>query len=618
MPIRVLYVLPLLLLLAPVKVPANSSWSQEIDSLISVYNENFAPNQSTGSREELELLFSISDLSLRLQRETTDDYLAKYNTLARQLDDPTAIAQARLFFARRYLQLGEYEAMMREARMAREQFIRLRQPSSIIRATVRLGQAAEFSNQIDTAFSYYFAALNLANNQCTFPYSPDCGVALCMANMYVSNLFYEREMLSDARTYLKQAREVIEQLYAEHPDNNTVAFEYATLLANMATIAVPADNYEQRIDYYNRSLALFRQVGYLRSEVVVLHNISSLHFSSGDLQRAQAYTLEAIDVARQGQDSLLLVQSEIMLARFLKEDGQYTQAHDILQKAAQKALRGNRKRALASIYDLEAQVDSLKGNYIEALRHKNQYFYYRNQLLNEERGSLIQILAEQVAREKSSKEKALAEKESAVEEGNRIYRVSIILILILITVSVSIISYLNNRSLIRQRELALQQSRVAKLEQEKLNMELAQKDMQINHKNKELATMASRLIDRSEFFHHLRDYLDADQLSGDQAVLSNLKRQLNYQEQLAQDLEEFRLYVDEVNQNFFYNLAQTHPNLTDNDKRLCAMLRMDLSVKDIATINGVSENAIRTAKHRLRRKLDMSEENKLRQYLTKF
>jgi len=45
---------------------------------------------------------------------------------------------------------------------------------------------------------------------------------------------------------------------------------------------------------------------------------------------------------------------------------------------------------------------------------------------------------------------------------------------------------------------------------------------------------------------------------------------------------------------------------------------MGLSVKEIATINGVTENAIRTGKHRLRRKLDMHDQGNLQEYLAHF
>gem|GEM_PF-4386539 len=594
------------------------SWQQEIDSLLAVYNEKAATEEPAESAEMLSLLYAISDLSLRLQRDDVDKYLQQYDTLARQVNNQEALAKSSLLFTRRYLQLSDYPAMMQKARLARTQFTALQRPSGMVRATVRMGQAAEFLNQADTAFSYYFEALDFADTQCNAPYPPDCGVALCMANMYMANLFYEHNMLEEARTFLNQARAVIEDLYAKYPNNNDVAYEYATLLANMATISVQPDHIEQRIDYYNQALALFRQVGYLRSIVVVLHNISALHFSSGDNQQARSYTLEAIEIARKGQDPLLLLQSEIMLARLLKDEGRYTAAHDILQKAEKKALHGNRTRALSRIYAIQAQVDSLNGKYLEALKHKNQFFRYQNQLLNKERGALIRTLSDQVSREKNRKEQALAEKDSAVAESNRIFRIAGTIILILIIISLGVISYLNNRSLKRQRELALQQSRVDKLEHEKLNMELEQKNMKINHKNKELATMASRLIDRSEFLQHLRDYLNAEQLSGDVSVISELNRQLTQQERLTQDLEEFQLYIDEVNQDFFYNLTQTHADLTDNEKRLCALIRMGLSVKEIATINGVTENAIRTGKHRLRRKLDMHDQGNLQEYLAHF
>lgn len=53
-------------------------------------------------------------------------------------------------------------------------------------------------------------------------------------------------------------------------------------------------------------------------------------------------------------------------------------------------------------------------------------------------------------------------------------------------------------------------------------------------------------------------------------------------------------------------LKACYPELTAYDLRLCTYLKANLSTKEIATLLNITPDSVKKAKHRLRKKLDMS------------
>ena len=69
---------------------------------------------------------------------------------------------------------------------------------------------------------------------------------------------------------------------------------------------------------------------------------------------------------------------------------------------------------------------------------------------------------------------------------------------------------------------------------------------------------------------------------------------------------EFSQRFQEVHAGFYEKLLKTHPDLTQNELKLCAFLRLNMSTKDIAELTGQQPNTIDKARYRLRKKLDLT------------
>ncbi|HIP47981.1 MAG TPA: tetratricopeptide repeat protein [Lutibacter sp.] len=83
--------------------------------------------------------------------------------------------------------------------------------------------------------------------------------------------------------------------------------------------------------------------------------------------------------------------------------------------------------------------------------------------------------------------------------------------------------------------------------------------------------------------------------------------------------KEFELSFEQVHKSFYNKLTVSHPNLTSNDRRLCALLLLNLTSKEISQITGQSFKSVENARTRLRKKLNLTNSStNLATYLNSF
>jgi len=63
-------------------------------------------------------------------------------------------------------------------------------------------------------------------------------------------------------------------------------------------------------------------------------------------------------------------------------------------------------------------------------------------------------------------------------------------------------------------------------------------------------------------------------------------------------------------------LKESYPDLTPNELKLCAYLRMNLSSKEIAQLLNITVKGVEVARYRLRRKLQLQPEVLLPDFLS--
>ena len=72
------------------------------------------------------------------------------------------------------------------------------------------------------------------------------------------------------------------------------------------------------------------------------------------------------------------------------------------------------------------------------------------------------------------------------------------------------------------------------------------------------------------------------------------------------DWKFFEEAFNNADKDFLKKVKSTHPSLTNNDLRLCAYLRLNLSSKDIAPLLNISLSSVEIKRYRLRKKMQLT------------
>jgi DNA-binding CsgD family transcriptional regulator len=93
---------------------------------------------------------------------------------------------------------------------------------------------------------------------------------------------------------------------------------------------------------------------------------------------------------------------------------------------------------------------------------------------------------------------------------------------------------------------------------------------------------------------------------------------IDYSLESEKDWDEFRMYFEKVHSSFFEKMKQQHPDLTQSDLKLCALISLNLSMKEMAELMGISPESVKMARHRLRKKLNLATEDNLTEFIASF
>lgn len=174
----------------------------------------------------------------------------------------------------------------------------------------------------------------------------------------------------------------------------------------------------------------------------------------------------------------------------------------------------------------------------------------------------------------------------------------------------------------RQYEDKRLQQDMKVLEQEKVIAEQKQQllEAQLNDKAREAASLALDAAARNQAIEGIRETLREKRRKGSvsQHDMAAMLSQLGESANSDNFWEVYQNNFNLIHQNFFKRLREQYPELTPTDLRFCALLRLNLSTKDITQFTGLSIRGVEGARLRLRKKLHLTENTNLVEYLINF
>ena len=183
------------------------------------------------------------------------------------------------------------------------------------------------------------------------------------------------------------------------------------------------------------------------------------------------------------------------------------------------------------------------------------------------------------------------------------------------------IRHLKRRSKSAEEKYRLKMDNLEKSYKDKIHHQL-DLGKELKFRQNEMVTMAMSIIHKNEFLSSLKEEIikikagvkDHETRMG----LNKLSLMITQDLSIDRDREKFQMHISEQNSNFIHRLTESFPKMTDNEKRLASLLRLNLSSKEIASILNISPKSVEMNRYRLRKKLKIDPKVPLSDFIRNF
>lgn len=328
-----------------------------------------------------------------------------------------------------------------------------------------------------------------------------------------------------------------------------------------------------------------------------MRQLSVIYNATGNIQKGIETLEEALSIAEQSGitgSSLLLMN---MLSGSYLESGNVERAKEVSVKARNTAFENQDWNAAKKALEVLIESELALNNFEDAFEHQQELLSVKDSIIDKERTRSILEFEARYRINQKEKEIALLQAEN---EKRAIMQATlgggILLLLILAFLA------------LRSQRLKIKSGK-AELELSNLKHKKLEQDLEF--KNKQLTTQSLNMVQKNEMMEELREKVENIKKEGGTKELNSLAHLVDYSFSLDEDWKQFQMHFEEVHSGFYHILKERYPDLTPNEMRLSALVKLNLSIKEMAAIMGISPDSAKTARYRLRKKLELNTEENL-------
>lgn len=363
-------------------------------------------------------------------------------------------------------------------------------------------------------------------------------------------------------------------------------------------------NLEKTIHYAVKGLRIASELDFYNDLLTLNSNIGTAYLINGEPHKALDYFNEAYDYRHKATRVASICALYVNLGEIHMTLGDYVAAVQYLQKAVEIAQNIHSLRLQSRALLFLSEIDHQLGNADGELENYKQGIAIRDSIWNREHKSRIAEL--QIIHETEKKTHQIIEL-TRKEEVNRLrWHLGVVSGLIITLAFISTILFL-----FKQRKIISQQLIIHRQELEKTQIAL-------NANKQELTGKAFSLSKSNEIINQLK--MEVRQMISGRAAnnpdeLRKVLRLLDSNDKNQYLWKEFENRFNELNDGFISKLVSIHPDLTPAEIRMCAMLRLQLTSKEISDITNRSTRTIETIRSNIRKKMKLESSSNLTTYL---
>ncbi|WP_339751075.1 hypothetical protein [Algoriphagus aquimarinus] len=417
--------------------------------------------------------------------------------------------------------------------------------------------------------------------------------------------FYHRD--DEALKYFNLGLSINKELYAQKTiDVSYIISDYFSLI-NFYRMN---GDYELAARYVDSCYQLKEET--TNSLLYVTAEDGYLEGMNGDFPSALAKLDEALDYFQKNDRSYLIVIHTLLGKVYLKK-GDLNKGADHLNESLRlsEVFQSHSNYKLMS-HEALATLYSQTSNFQNAFQHSREVNRINAEIFgpNSKNNKHLFEINDQYRLQKEKEKELIKEQHIANLENEE--RLNILKLWLLGVVLCSLVIY----GLLLVKNIRRKHKLEKKALADRRALELQKTNEILELKNKELTTTALQLIEKDEFIDKLKNNLSDDKGLVD---VNNLKKMIkSVQGSPGSNWKEFEARFTAINQSFYENLQKKFPELTQTDLKICALVKLNFSSKEMASLLGISIESVHTSRYRLRKKFNIDRNENLGEFISKF
>ena len=370
--------------------------------------------------------------------------------------------------------------------------------------------------------------------------------------------------------------------------------------------------------YLNKGLSIRKALQSDRLIASSNYHIGGIFLETGEYLKAEKSLQTALDIFEQLKDNTGIIISALRLAdaeNHLGKSKAIVRADDALNLA--KEIKNPNLTSFA--YKKLSQIYAFNKDYKKSYNYLLNHINLQDSLFTAEKERVLTEMEAKFQSERKDRDIALL-KEKTIIEQNRNIMLIILLVVFLIVIFLLIVMFKYKSTAFKRQQKLLEQDKIIYTQEKEINKKEKQLlQEQLESKNRELASKALEMIRLNETITEIIEKLE-DLKSSDNTNPELFKSIRD----IIHDLEthtkqniwnEFDKIFKNIHTGFYARLLETCPGLTSTEIKIAALLKLNLTTKEIAAITFKSEGGIKTTRYRLRKKLGLSGDDKLVPFL---
>jgi tetratricopeptide (TPR) repeat protein/DNA-binding CsgD family transcriptional regulator len=405
----------------------------------------------------------------------------------------------------------------------------------------------------------------------------------------IGRIYESWGMFDKAVDYLGQALEIDTRMKAE----DKMAIRYNSL----GLVYKGWKKFDKALEYFNKALEIDSRLG--KEEKVALRraNIGSTYLAMNKPDTAVAYLERSLEYFTEHNMPSYCASTLNDLGQCYHQLKDYSRAEECYLRSARICRDQDLVRFLMNSLDNLADLYHESGQYRKAFESLTEYRTLNDSLFNAESQKKMAEFQAKFELDKKQQQYEILRRDHELSHKRHVVTIlvfslsALFLVIVLLALLVRLKANQNRRLLAEQ-------------ENDRLRSDLEQR-------NRELTYNAMCIIKNNETVAKIAESIEDAILAGnDKRSLNHLVRKLQTVER-DKNWDEFEVRFTHVHEDFYNKLNSRFPDLSPNEKKLCAFLKLNMSTKDIAAITHQSVHSINVARTRMRKKLgiDGTEEN---------